>query len=532
MHALKTPNIKALSKTFEIVLRIMPLRYRIPGHPLPLAQSKTMGGHRRVKRTFHKGQILTLSIEDMAFGGKGVARIETEKGPFVEFVQNAFPGQTVEAQVVKCKSRHAECRLLRVTTPAAFEIDLPYQAIPGAPYATVPLEKQHEWKEASALDLYRKIGQIEDIEGLYQGLVPSPLAWHYRNKMEYSFSEIRHDLETDENVDDFGLGFKHRGTWWAVENLDADSGLFDALVESTLHKVRAWCEATGLPAWHPPQRKGFFRFLVVRKSYADGGLLVNLVTTSDAPLDTEGFVALVRGLWGDRVQGILHTLNDDVGERVEAREGQSKLIWGKSVVTEVLHGLSFGISMASFFQTNPASASQLYAEVMALALEGVEDRPEQVIMDLFCGTGTIGQLMAKHAQAPVIGVDIVPQAIADAKVAAANNGIHNVTFFAADAGKFLLEHPEYKGKIHTVILDPPRAGISPKTLRKVMRLEAERIVYVSCNPATQARDLVELAAQGYTLRSLKLVDQFPHTAHVEAVALVERIPGFQPNLPS
>ena len=189
-----------------------------------------------MKRTFHKGQILTLQIQDMAFGGKGIARLETEKGPFVVFVQNAFPGQTVEAQVVKCKSKHAECRLLKVLEKADFELELPHQAIPGAPYATVPIERQHEWKTATALDLYRKIGGVENLDDVFQGLVPSPETWHYRNKMEYSFSEIRHDLETDEKVDDFGLGFKHRGTWWAVENLDADSGLFDPLVESTLHR--------------------------------------------------------------------------------------------------------------------------------------------------------------------------------------------------------------------------------------------------------------------------------------------------------
>ena len=227
--------------------------------------------------------------------------------------------------------------------------------------------------------------------------------------------------------------------------------------------------------------------------------------------------------WGDRVKGILHTLNDDKGERVEAREGLSRVIWGDSTVTEVLHGLSFGISMGSFFQTNPTSAERLYAEVLALALEGVENRPQDVIMDLFCGTGTMGQLIAQRTTSPVIGVDIVESAIEDAKRAAKANGISNVTFYAADAGKFLLEHPEYQGKIHTIILDPPRAGIAPKTLRKIIRLGAQRIVYVSCNPATQSRDLLELANEGYQLKSLKLVDQFPHTAHVEAVAWIEKV---------
>ena len=465
----------------------------------------------------------------MAFGGKGIARVDTEKGRLWCLSKMPSPAKR---STPKWSSANQACRvsLLNVIEPATFEVDLPYQAIPGAPYATVPLDLQQEWKAKTALDLYRKIGEVHDVEDVYQGFVPSPLTWHYRNKMEYSFSEIRHDLETDEKVDDFGLGFKHRGTWWAVENLDADSGLFDPLVESTLSDVRTWCEGTGLPAWHPPKREGFFRFLVVRKSYATDGLLVNLVTTSDAPLDVEGFVGCIRGLWGDRVEGILHTINDDKGERVEAREGKPRVIWGASTVTEVLHGLSFAISMGSFFQTNPRSAEQLYAEVLALALDGAESRPDQVIMDLFCGTGTIGQLVAKCTTAPVVGVDIVAQAIQDAREAARKNDVSNVEFVAADAGKFLLEHPQYQGKIHTVILDPPRAGISPKTLRKVMRLGAERLVYVSCNPATQARDLVVLKSHGYALKSLKLVDQFPHTAHVEAVALIEKIPGFQPNL--
>ena len=153
-------------------------------------------------------------------------------------------------------------------------------------------------------------------------------------------------------------------------------------------------------------------------------------------------------------------------------------------------------------------------------------------MDLFCGTGTIGQLVAKQSKVPVVGVDIVEQAIIDARVAAKENGLTGIEFVAADAGKFLLEHPEYREKIHTIILDPPRAGISPKTLRKVMRLGAHRLVYVSCNPATQARDLVALRENGYDLKSLKLIDQFPHTAHVEAVALIEKLPGFQPKLQS
>jgi tRNA/tmRNA/rRNA uracil-C5-methylase (TrmA/RlmC/RlmD family) len=163
-----------------------------------------------------------------------------------------------------------------------------------------------------------------------------------------------------------------------------------------------------------------------------------------------------------------------------------------------------------------------------MAIEKGMGGKDDVVLDLFCGTGTISQLLAQHHDGQIIGVDIVETAIEDARLSAERNGSKNTTFFAADVGKFLLEYPEYKGCIRTLVMDPPRAGISPKTLRKVIRLQADRMVYVSCNPATQARDMATLAENGYKLVQFKLVDQFPHTAHVESVALFERIPGFIP----
>jgi tRNA/tmRNA/rRNA uracil-C5-methylase (TrmA/RlmC/RlmD family) len=180
--------------------------------------------------------------------------------------------------------------------------------------------------------------------------------------------------------------------------------------------------------------------------------------------------------------------------------------------------------MKSFFQTNPQCAERLYAQVLAYAFQ--EPLPlvkaeNPVIMDLFCGTGTIAQLLARESQHRVIGVDLIEEAIEDARRSAAHNGIEGLEFHAADVGRFLLDHPGYTGRIGTIVLDPPRSGISPKSLRKVIRLRAQRIVYVSCNPATQARDLVTLRDAGYVLRTFKLVDQFPHTAHIEAVALLE-----------
>jgi 23S rRNA (uracil-5-)-methyltransferase RumA len=177
--------------------------------------------------------------------------------------------------------------------------------------------------------------------------------------------------------------------------------------------------------------------------------------------------------------------------------------------------------MQSFFQTNPKSAERLYNKVLEYADVAAED-DGQLTMDLFCGTGTIAQLLAQQSSRKVIGVDIVESAIVDARENARRNKVSNVEFFAADVGKFLLEYPEYTGKIHTLVLDPPRGGIAPKTLRKVMNLEAKRIVYVSCNPSTQARDTEVLAESGYILKKISLVDQFPHTSHIESVALFEK----------
>ncbi|MCH2200280.1 MAG: 23S rRNA (uracil(1939)-C(5))-methyltransferase RlmD [Flavobacteriales bacterium] len=475
----------------------------------------------RVQRKYRKGEIIDVEITGFAFGGKGIAKVPTEQGDFTVFVQNSLPGQHVKARVIKCKNRFAECKLEAVVKPAPTEVEIPYQPIPGAPYARLPIEEQLKLKEQTALELYKRIGNLE-IAGIYEGMLASPMTWHYRNKMEYSFSAIGFDLASAEEFDGFALGFKHRGTWWKVENLDADSGLFDAELENGLKELRQFFEASGLPPWHPPKREGFYRFFVVRRSLHANKLLLNLVTTSDDldQFDTQGFIDLCVKIWGERIQGILHTINDDKGERVEARSGSSSVIYGEEKVIERINGLDFEISMSSFFQTNPKSAEKLYSLVVDFA--GKPATEDAFLMDLFCGTGTIGQLLAKGSGAKVIGVDIVESSIEDAKENAKRNGVENVEFYAAAAGKFLREYPEYIGKIDTIVLDPPRAGIAPKTLRKVIELGARRIVYVSCNPSTQARDAATLSEAGYEMKRLKLVDQFPHTSHVEAIAQFDK----------
>lgn len=476
-------------------------------------------------RFVKRGQILELKIEDYAFGGKGIARIRSEEGEFVVFIPNTLPGQLVKAQVKKSSKKYAECSLIDVLEPSENEVEVPFQDIPGAPYIQLPIEQQHIYKKESTLSLFKRIGKVSNIEDLFDEFVTSPNVFHYRNKMEYGFSAIGYDRVNKTDKDEFTLGFKRRGTWWMGDNLEKDSGLFDKQVEDSLKSIRKYCIETGLAPWHGPKKEGFFRYLVVRKSYKTDEVLFNLVTTSyDLPkFDLQKFGSYLVELFGDRVAGLLHTINDEVGDRTIATSGSLELVYGKDKIVEELLGLNFEISMKSFFQTNPKCAEKLYTKVVDYVLENKEAVDNTVVLDLFCGTGTIGQIVAsKSNNAQIVGVDIIASAIEDAKENAKRNNIGGLKFYAADVGKFLSAHPQYKGKIKTIILDPSRAGIMPKTLLKIIDLNADRMVYVSCNPATQARDTELLMEHGYQIKKISLVDQFPHTSHIETVVLFEK----------
>jgi 23S rRNA (uracil-5-)-methyltransferase RumA len=472
-----------------------------------------------------RAQIVDLEITDYAFGGRGIAKLKTDAGEYVVFVDNAFPGQLVRAQIEKKRKRHAEAKLVDVIRHADCEQTGQFQQISGSPYIFVPIDLQEKVKKESTLQVFQRIGGLSNVESLFDTFISSPNHYFYRNKMEYSFSTIEHVIATGEEKDEaFALGFKRRGTWWKVESLDRPSGLFDEEWESFIHELRLHLQESGLPAWHPPRKEGFFRHIVVRKSFAKNQLLINLVTSSEGMerFDSKAFAQFVLNRFGDRIAGIQHTINDNVADRAKIENGKWELLYGKPFVVENLLGLEFEISMESFFQTNPASAERLYTKALDYVFE-VSHNDGDYVMDLFCGTGTIGQLASKrNTGVQIIGVDIVEEAIQDAIRNAERNNMKNVRFFAADVGKFLFAHPEYVGKIKTIVLDPPRAGIAPKTLNKVIALGAERIVYISCNPATQARDTTQLAEAGYQVLKITLVDQFPHTGHIESIILYER----------
>tara|TARA_B100001287_G_scaffold46460_2_gene35527 strand:+ start:7176 stop:8615 length:1440 start_codon:yes stop_codon:yes gene_type:complete len=464
-----------------------------------------------------KGEILKIKIVDYAFGGKGIGRINRDKT--IVFIKDGIPGQIVYAKITKKKQNYLEASITEIIKKSNLQIPHHFQPISGAPYIELSIDEQKKMKQKVCFEVYEKIGKLKEPKIYFDQWISSPKSYHYRNKMEYSFSSILYDTNQKVVVDDaFALGFKKKGTWWMVENLDMDSGLFDKEFENLLPKIRLFLKNSGYPAWHPPKKIGFFRHLVVRKSYHNNELLFNLVTSSKKikTFNVDEFGKYLLSILGKRFAGLIHTINDDVGDREKLDKGLSKLIVGKPTIEEKINGFDFEISMQSFFQTNPKCAELLYSKVFDYINEANIPK-NQYIMDLFCGTGTIAQLIAKHKDNEVIGVDIVKSAIDNAENNSKKNKINNIEFICDDVGKFLLNNPKYKGRIHTIVIDPPRAGIAPKSLRKVIRLNAQKIIYVSCNPATQARDLCTLNDMGYELEKFSLVDQFPHTAHIESI---------------
>ena len=470
---------------------------------------------------FHRGEVVELTITDYSFGGRGIAKVPTEDGFYVVFVDNSFPGQRIKARIEKKKKKYAEAKLIDILERSELEVINSFQEISGGPYIFVPIHLQEKAKKETTLELFKRIGKIPNIEDVFDEFISSPEHFYYRNKMEYSFSCIEHVPETGEEIDNsFALGFKRRGTWWKVESLNKPSGLFDEQMETVLIDIRNFLKSTDLPAWHPPQKTGFYRHIVVRKSFFQDQLLINLVTSSEniEKFDAEAFSQFLQKILGKRLAGFQHTINDNVADRAKIENGSIRLLYGEDKVIEKLIGLSFEISMESFFQTNPKCAERLYNKALDYVFES-EIKSNEVIMDLFCGTGTIGQILTtRKSDVKIIGVDIVEEAILDARKNVKRNNISTIEFFAADVGKFLKEFPNYQGKIGTIILDPPRAGIAPKTLLKVIDLGAKNIVYISCNPSTQARDTETLLGAGYILDKLSFVDQFPHTGHIESIA--------------
>ena len=433
-----------------------------------------------------RGEQLEVEIESLAFGGRGVARAEG----LVVFVAGALPGDRVRVEITKAKKRFAEARAVEIVHPGADRIADTCvhdgEPCPGAPWQGLAYERQLAQKREQVDEALRRIGGLDGFE--LEAIEPAVEQWRYRNKLEYSFGE-----RDGEPI----LGFHARGRWDRVVDVD-DCKLASVRGNEARNAVRDWARRESVPAYDARARDGVLRNLVVREGWRTGQIQTRLVTSAarfpKPPVD-------------------LHTAIEGDSGGTDGPTG----VLGCERLCEELSGLRLEMSHGAFFQTNTEMAERLYAIAAEYACLSGSER----VFDLYCGIGTIGLTMAKRA-GEVWGLEIVAEAIADAERNAESNKIENAHFMTGSARTGVRPLIEKAGKPDVVIIDPPRAGLSQKIVRRLLECEAKKIVYVSCNPTTLAPNAAQMVEAGYTLKRVKPVDMFPQTPHIECVALLEK----------
>jgi len=445
-----------------------------------------------------KDQELELHVDSLAFGGNGVARLNG----FVVFVRRGLPGDTVRARVTKVKRSHAEALAVEVVEPSDKRVDAPcahYPACGGCRFQDLAYDTQVQAKHEQVGDALRRIGGIG--EPPIEPILPAESQFFYRNKLEYSFTS------TPEGP---ALGFHKAGRWDEVLEIEK-CWLTTDLGNAIRNAVRDWAREERLEPYDQAEHTGYLRHLVVREGRNTGQVLVQLVTAAGERFDRDQFVEVLRRF--PEVRSIHWAVNETPAEVTNL---PTTLLWGDEAIEEVFRGLRFRVRPNAFLQTNTAMAEQLYG----LAGEFAALTGGETVYDLYCGIGTIGLTLASSALT-VWGVDASEESVACALENADLNGISNAAFFAGETADSLAELRERAGDPDVVVVDPPRAGLSNKAVRRLGRLEAPRIVYVSCNPTTLAGNVKELASSwGYTLERVQPVDMFPHTPHVESVSLL------------
>ncbi len=469
-----------------------------------------------------KGQVYEGSVVRVDFPNKGIVCVGDETA----VVKNSLPGQKVKFSVNKVRKGKAEGRLLEVTEKSPLETGRTcslFGLCGGCTYLSLPYEEQLKVKEEQVKRLLDSVLNKQEEAWAFEGIKGSPKAYEYRNKMEFSFGDEYKDGP-------LALGMHKRGSFYDIVTV-ADCEIVDADYRLILQTVRDYFARAKVSFFHRMSHEGYLRHLLVRKASRTGEILVALVTTSQDPwqgetavegsLDVDalitGFKDLLLSLEQDRklagkFAGILHITNDSIADVVQS--DRTELLYGQEYFYEELLGLKFKISTFSFFQTNSYSAEVLYQT--ARDYVGDLGGSDKTVFDLYSGTGTIAQLMAPAA-GNVIGVEIVEEAVEAAKKNAAANGLDNCEFIAGDVLKVLDEVEE---KPDMIILDPPRDGIHPKALPKIIAYGVDHIVYISCKPTSLVRDLEVFLENGYRVDKAVAVDQFPWTANVETVVLL------------
>jgi 23S rRNA (uracil1939-C5)-methyltransferase len=447
-----------------------------------------------------KDEELELQIDSLAYGGSGVGRHDG----FVVFVRGGLPGDRVRARVTKVKRGFAEGVVTAISAPSPHRVEAPcrhFGACGGCRFQDLAYEAQLAEKEQQVRDALTRIGRIR--EPPLEPIVPARSTLGYRNKLEYSFSAGEGGVE---------LGFHRAGRWDEVVGVE-ECLLTTDLGNAVRCAVRDWAREERLEPFDQATGEGYLRHLVVREGRNTGQVLVILVTAPGERFEIGYFVDVLRRF--PEVRSIHWAVNATPAEQTNL---PATLLWGEDAIEEKILGLRFRLRPTAFLQTNTEMAEELYGLAREFAgLEGTEN-----VFDLYCGTGTIGLALAASAGF-VWGLEISEEAVACAIDNAELNDIANARFFAGNVGQTLEELREEAGPPDVVVVDPPRAGLAGKALRRIGALGAGRIVYVSCNPTTLASDLEVLHEEfGYRLVRCRPVDMFPHTPHVEAVSLLTR----------
>ena len=440
-----------------------------------------------------RGDELELTIDALAFGGAGVARTEG----YVVFVSGALPGDRVRAVIGKRKRAYAEARAVEILEPSPDRI-APVADHPGAPWQVLSYERQLEVKQAQVQDALRRIGKLDAFA--LEPIIPAVSQWRYRNKLEYSFGA--------DASGELVCGFHAPGRWDEIVPI-TDCLLASEPANAARDQIVSWCRAQGLTAYDRRSGEGLLRNLVVREGRRTNALQVRLVTGPGA-LDRDSLIRAGQGL-----DGLLWTRVDSVAETTQG--GETELLAGSDRFEDVLGGMRFEISAGAFFQTNTEMAERL----CQLAIEYAAPVGFERVYDLYCGIGTIGLLMSPRV-AEVWGLELVPEAISDDMANARANEVDNAHFFAGDVRLALRELTERAGRPDVLVVDPPRAGLSQKVVRRIIEASPSRIVYVSCNPTTLAPNAAQLVEAGYELVRVRPVDMFPQTPHIECVAELVR----------
>lgn len=456
----------------------------------------------------HRGETLELPVTGIAFGGQGIARSDD----FVIFVAGAVPGDTVRAVVTKVKKRYAEARLEEITSPSADRVDAAcshYGTCGGCRWQSLDYAVQLRYKQQQVVDSLERLGGLSGFEvGDIRGM-DDP--WRYRNKVEFSVGRADGELV---------VGFHPAGRWDAVLP-QTECRLLPKATEGIRSAVEEWLRGVGAEPWDPRTHRGWARHLAVREAFGTGEVLVSLVTAPGPLPDPDAFVAFLRARCPALV-GVLHAVNP--GEAEVATGVPYTTVWGRPFLYETLGRLRLKISVDAFFQTNSKMAPVLYeTAAREAALTGAE-----TVWDLYSGIGSIALYLAPLARA-VLGIEVVPAAVRDARENAQANGVETATFLEGNARVVLKEVLEGRSPLpaglaepDVVVVDPPRGGLANKVIQRVAAAGPARVVYVSCNPTTLAPDAALFAELGYRLVRVTPVDMFPHTPHIEAVALLER----------